>query len=71
MDREISVRVEIIRKMHEKMLNTNDEMAYCRWTYLMPDEPTEEDFIDFATDKEMFLELVEKYMKLEKIYGEF
>ena len=71
MDREIMIRVDIVRKMHEKMLNTNDERAYYSWIYLMPDEPSQEDFLDFATDKEMFLELVEKYMKLEKIYGEF
>ena len=41
-------RLDAIIAMHIMICNINDEGAYMTWIYLVPDEATEWDFIDFA-----------------------
>ena len=59
---------DVVRLMHETICYINDERAYMRWIYVMPDSPTIDDFYDFADDpvelqelKDFFIELVEDY----------
>lgn len=72
-------RFEAIVAMHTMVINMNDESAYCTWIYLVPDEATVWDFIDFATNDEgteenhlfdeavvLFKKLWNKYAKEEK-----
>ena len=43
-------RLNAIRAMNTLIMDMNDESAYMRWIYLVPDEASEWDFIDFATN---------------------
>ena len=45
-------RLSAIVAMHTMVINMNDESAYCTWIYLVPDEATVWDFIDFAKNDE-------------------
>ena len=45
-------RLEAIMAMHTMVINMNDESAYMSWIYLVPDEASEWDFIDFAVNDE-------------------
>ncbi|MFZ2185422.1 MAG: hypothetical protein WAV43_01060 [Streptococcus parauberis] len=41
---EFESRVKKINRMHNKMLDLDDERAYFAWINVVPDEPTREDF---------------------------
>ena len=45
-------RLDAIIAMHIMVCNINDEGAYMTWIYVVPDCPTEWDFIDFAKNDE-------------------
>lgn len=62
------IRLQNVMLMHETMLSMNDENAYFSWIYRMPDEPTLEDFNDFAEDEEEYIELYLYFNKLLKHY---
>lgn len=57
-------RIEKLKAMHNIMLNINDESYYYTWVYTIPDEPTEEDFIDIAEDIEAYNEVEELFKRL-------
>lgn len=59
-------RIDQLKAMHELMMLANDESIYYSWIYLMPDEPSEEDFIDIALDDEMYNACFDKFVKLIK-----
>lgn len=63
-------RVEILKAMHTIIVNTNDEDAYMRWIYLVPDEPEEDDFDDIAQDDDLYGECCVLFRSLMKEYGE-
>ena len=65
----IKTRAAQIKAMHELMLNANDEYIYETWIYTMPDEPTDEDFEDFARDDELYNDLFDLFLKLIKKPG--
>ena len=50
--------------MHELMCQANDENIYMTWIYLMPDEPSEEDFEYIASDDEAYNECFDLFVKL-------
>lgn len=69
-------RLEAIIAMNTMVINMNDENAYVRWIYLVPDGADEWDFVDFATnDKDgadgnhLFDEAVELFKELWKSYA--
>ena len=58
-------RVNQLREMHALMCNANDEnIYYNHWIYLMPDEATEEDFIDIASNDDLYNECFDLFIKL-------
>lgn len=49
-------REEELRLMHETMTCMNHEDAYLEWICVgVPDEPSDEDFVDMAEDEECFM----------------
>lgn len=59
-----NVRVKQLKAMHELMTLANDEGIYMSWIYTMPDEPSEEDFIDIAMDDEQYNECFDAFVRL-------
>lgn len=57
-------RVDQLRAMHELMVTANDENIYMTWIYRMPDCPSEEDFIDIASDDEEYNGCFDLFVKL-------
>lgn len=57
-------RIAQLKAMHALMLEANDESIYMSWIYLVPDCPTEEDFIDIAMDDEQYNECFDKFVRL-------
>ena len=57
-------RVKQLKAMHELMLNANDEEIYMSWICIMPDEPSEEDFVDIALDDEQYNECFDTFVRL-------
>lgn len=57
-------RIRKLKAMHEMVLNIDDENYYMTWIYTVPDEPTEEDFIDIAEDIETYNETEELFKRL-------
>lgn len=68
-------RLNAIIVMHIMVCNMNDEGAYMTWIYVVPDEATEWDFIDFAQNDEgteenkLFDEAVDLFKKLWNEYA--
>lgn len=66
----IAHRMDFAEQMHEFIrTQISDENAYLWWILTMPDEPTEEDFRDFAEDDEEWIHLCELFNKICKHYG--
>ena len=68
-------RLSAIIAMHVMVCDMNDENAYMEWIYIVPDEPNEWDFIDFALnddgteENELFDEAVRLFKKLWNEYA--
>ena len=68
-------RLHAIIAMNVMVCNMNDESAYMTWIYLVPDNASEWDFIDFAVNDEgtecnhLFDEAVVLFKKLWKRYA--
>ena len=60
------IRLQNVMLMHETILSMSNENAYFSWIYRMPDEPTIEDFNDFAEDEEEYMEL---YLYFNKLFS--
>lgn len=64
-DSKTRTRVAQLKEMHNLMLDANDEDIYPTWATLgVPDEPTEDNFIDIAQDDDAFKECFELFLKL-------
>lgn len=61
MDYKTSKRVALLKRMHNVMMNIDNEDYYMAWIYIMPDQPTEEDFLDIAEDEALFNEVLYHY----------
>lgn len=57
-------RVAQLKAMHNLMTEANDESIYMTWIYRMPDQPSEEDFIDIAMDDEEYNACFDLFVKL-------
>ena len=65
----IEERTEIIKEMNDKILETGDEeMAYDWFTYAMPENPTEKDFISIAKDLDLWRDVVTVFCLIYKNY---
>ena len=47
-------RYEIMKSMHTIICAMNNEDAYSSWIYIVPDEASDDDLMDIATDDELF-----------------
>ena len=50
----MSERYEIVKAMHTIIKSMNNENAYMRWIYIVPDEASNEDLMDIAQSDELF-----------------
>ena len=57
-------RVAQLKAMHELMINANDEGIYMTWIYVMPDEPSEEDFEYIAESDDEYNHCFDLFVKL-------
>lgn len=65
-------RVEELRLMHETMISMNDEEAYMEWiTYGVPDEPSDDDFIDIAGEDDLYEDACREFKGIFKRYRKY
>ena len=57
-------RIAQLKDMHNLMVEANDERIYSTWIYMMPDCPSEEDFIDIALNDKQYNECFDLFVKL-------
>jgi hypothetical protein len=58
-------RVNQLKAMHKLMcLANNESIYYNNWIYLMPDEPSEDDFVSIAIDDDQYNECFDLFVKL-------
>lgn len=59
------MRIKQLRRMHELMVQTNDEDIYWTWSgFGVPDCPTYDDFESIAEDKENYNECFDVFVEL-------
>ena len=61
-------RFRNIKAMHEIIQSMNDESAYCRWIYTVPDCPDDSDFMYIACNEEDFAHCVKLFEHLYSSY---
>ena len=67
----IDARASLVESMTEYLrTKVDDENAYMSWIYLIPDEATKEDFVDIASDDELWIDCCKKFGELVKTYDE-
>ena len=67
----IDTRASLVESMTEYLrTKVDDENAYMSWIYLVPDEATKEDFVDIASDDELWIDCCKKFGELVKTYDE-
>jgi hypothetical protein len=63
-------RIDLLKAMHEIMVNMNNENAYYSWVTLgVPDEPQEDDFEFIASDPEGFKEVTDHFTSVFRAYS--
>lgn len=61
-------RFEIVKAMHSIICAMNNEEAYFRWIYIVPDEADEEDLRDIAASDELFADAVSAFKRIFTAY---
>lgn len=59
-----NLRKDLVKQMHNYIIDIGDEDIYDIWIMVMPDEPTDEDFEWFADDVNEFRDLCKTFGKL-------
>lgn len=68
---EIIARAEMLKSLHEIMMNMNNENAYDEWIVLgVPDGATEEDFVEMSEDRNEWIELINLFATIYNRYKE-
>ena len=68
----VEIRKEMLRYMHECMINMNHEGAYTTWIINgVPDCPSEYDFESIAENEEEFYEVVGLWYRLYTKYRKY
>ena len=62
-------RMQLIKAMHIVVCSMNDEEAYARWIYLVPDCATVDDFDDIAHDDDLYGDCCDLFRELVQEYG--
>ena len=62
-------RYEIMKAMHTLVMAMNNEDAYLEWIMTVPDEASEDDLMDIATDDELFAEACAAFKSAVRDYG--
>lgn len=57
-------KAQKLEAMHNCIMIIDDEDYYFTWINLIPDEPTQEDFIEIAEDETLYKEAEELFKKL-------
>ena len=68
---QINSRAELLKRLHEIILNMNHENAYMHWIYVVPDEPSIDDFIGIAEDETDFNHVLYLFMKIFERYSKY
>lgn len=61
--------VKNLKLMHSVMMSMNNEDAYYSWIYVVPDEPSEEDFNYIASDADEYKDCEDTFNSLFKKYA--
>lgn len=61
--------VKKLKLMHNVMMSMNNEDAYYSWIYVVPDEPSEDDFIYIASDADEYKDCEDTFDSLFKKYA--
>ena len=65
----VDLRAKFVEDMHEYIrTRIGDENAYMSWICLVPDEPSHEDFVDIASDDELWTDTCVLFGKLTRKY---
>ncbi len=67
----IESRVALLKRMHEIMMNMNDEDCYFTWILHVPDEPTKEDFESIASNDSEWEHTLNLFERLFHEYKEY
>lgn len=67
----IESRVALLKKMHEIMMNMNDEDCYFTWILFVPDEPSDDDFEFIASNDEDWNYALELFERLFHEYKQY
>lgn len=59
-----NTRVTQLKSMHNLMCEANDENIYMTWIHLMPDCPSEDDFVEIALSDNLYNECFDLFVKL-------
>ena len=71
MNYQLKSRVELLKRLHEIILNMNHENAYMNWIYLVPDEPSTDDFVSIAEDETDFNDTLTLFMRIFERYSKY
>ena len=62
-------RYEIMKAMNSLIMALNNEDAYMEWIMTVPDEASDDDLMDIATDDELFAEACAAFKSAMQEYG--
>lgn len=65
----INHRAAIVRSMNTLVLSlNNEEPLFSSWLYIVPDEATEDDFVQIAEDEDLFIDVVDTFKDIMNGY---
>ena len=65
---EMMRRKAVLFKMHDTVMNIDDESAYTRWILTVPDDPTSADMESIAESDQSFLDVVDIFTSITSSY---
>lgn len=71
MNYQLKSRVELLERLHKVIRNMNHENAYMNWIYLVPDEPSTDDFVSIAEDETDFNDTLTLFMRIFERYSKY
>lgn len=63
-------KTELLKTMHKIIMSVDDERAYQKWAYVVPDGATDEDFEHIAENEELYNSTAVLFTTIIKAYGE-
>lgn len=72
MDEKRETRLKNLKRMHDIACRMNIEDAYEYWsTYGIPDEPSEDDYVDIAESDNLYEDIVRAFVSMIYHYGQY